>query len=138
METKLEVSVISPVFNERENLKTFVDAVAEVMRSTGMSWELIIVDDGSDDGSTTVIKELTNQDNIKCLLLAKNYGQTTAIQAGFDNAIGKYLVTLDSDLQNDPEDIPALLHKLIEEEIDLVVGWRKNRKDNYFLSNLQS
>lgn len=138
MEKKLEVSIISPVFNERENLKTFVDSVIKVMHSTGMSWELIIVDDGSDDGSTTVIKELTNQDNIKCLLLAKNYGQTTAIQAGFDNAIGKYLVTLDSDLQNDPKDIPALLHKLIEEELDLVVGWRKNRKDNYFLRNLPS
>ena len=138
MEKKLEVSVISPVFNERENLKTFVDSVTKVMHSTDMSWELIIVDDGSDDGSTTVIKELTNQDNIKCLLLAKNYGQTTAIQAGFDNAIGKYLVTLDSDLQNDPKDIPALLHKLIEEELDLVVGWRKNRKDNYFLRNLPS
>jgi glycosyltransferase involved in cell wall biosynthesis len=138
MEKKLEVSVISPVFNERENLKTFVDSVTKVMNSTGMSWELIVVDDGSDDGSTTVIKELTNQDNIKCLLLAKNYGQTTAIQAGFDNAIGKYLVTLDSDLQNDPKDIPALLHKLIEEELDLVVGWRKNRKDNYFLRNLPS
>ena len=138
MEKKLEVSVISPVFNERENLKTFVDSVTKVMHSTGMSWELIVVDDGSDDGSTTVIKELTNQDNIKCLLLAKNYGQTTAIQAGFDNAIGKYLVTLDSDLQNDPKDIPALLHKLIEEELDLVVGWRKNRKDNYFLRNLPS
>ena len=108
------------------------------MHSTGMSWELIVVDDGSDDGSTTVIKELTNQDNIKCLLLAKNYGQTTAIQAGFDNAIGKYLVTLDSDLQNDPKDIPALLHKLIEGELDLVVGWRKDRKDNYFLRNLPS
>lgn len=138
MEKKLEVSIISPVFNERENLKNFVDSVIKVMHSTGMSWELIVVDDGSDDGSTTVIKELTNQDNIKCLLLAKNYGQTTAIQAGFDNAIGKYLVTLDSDLQNDPKDIPALLHKLIEEELDLVVGWRKNRKDNYFLRNLPS
>ena len=138
MEKKLEVSIISPVFNERENLKTFVDSVIKVMHSTGMSWELIVVDDGSDDGSTTVIKELTNQDNIKCLLLAKNYGQTTAIQAGFDNAIGKYLVTLDSDLQNDPKDIPALLHKLIEEELDLVVGWRKNRKDDYFLRNLPS
>ena len=138
MEKKLEVSIISPVFNERENLKTFVDSVIKVMHSTDMSWELIVVDDGSDDGSTTVIKELTNQENIKCLLLAKNYGQTTAIQAGFDNAIGKYLVTLDSDLQNDPKDIPALLHKLIEEELDLVVGWRKNRKDNYFLRNLPS
>ena len=138
METKLEVSVISPVFNERENLKTFVDAVAEVMCSTGMSWELIIVDDGSDDGSAEAIKELINQENIRCLLLSKNYGQTTAIQAGFDNAVGKYLVTLDSDMQNDPKDIPALLNKLIKEELDLVVGWRKNRKDNYFLRNLPS
>ncbi len=138
METKLEVSVISPVFNERENLKTFVDAVAEVMRSTGMSWELIIVDDGSDDGSAEAIKELVNQENIRCLLLSKNYGQTTAIQAGFDNAMGKYLVTLDSDLQNDPKDISALLNKLIKEDLDLVVGWRKNRKDNYFLRNLPS
>ena len=138
MEKKLEVSVISPVFNERENLKTFVDAVAEVMRSTGMSWELIIVDDGSDDGSAEAIKELINQENISCLLLSKNYGQTTAIQAGFDNAVGKYLVTLDSDMQNDPKDIPALLNKLIKEELDLVVGWRKNRKDNYFLRNLPS
>ena len=138
MEKKLEVSVISPVFNERENLKTFVDAVAEVMRSTGMSWELIFVDDGSDDGSAEAIKELINQENIRCLLLSKNYGQTTAIQAGFDNAEGKYLVTLDSDMQNDPKDIPALLNKLIKEELDLVVGWRKNRKDNYFLRNLPS
>ena len=138
MEAKLEVSVISPVFNERENLKTFVDSVAKVMRSTGMSWELIIVDDGSDDGSADAIKELINQENTRCLLLSKNYGQTTAIQAGFDNAVGKYFVTLDSDLQNDPKDIPALLDKLIKEELDLVVGWRKNRKDNYFLRNLPS
>ena len=138
MEAKLEVSVISPVFNERENLKTFVDSVAKVMRSTGMSWELIIVDDGSDDGSADVIKELINQENTRCLLLSKNYGQTTAIQAGFDNALGKYFVTLDSDLQNDPKDIPALLDKLIKEELDLVVGWRKDRKDNYFLRNLPS
>jgi glycosyltransferase involved in cell wall biosynthesis len=70
--------------------------------------------------------------------LSKNFGQTTAIQAGFDSAHGKFLVTLDSDLQNDPSDIPALLEKLIEEDLDLVVGWRKNRKDNYFLRNLPS
>lgn len=138
MEAKLEVSVISPVFNERENLKTFVDSVTKVMRSTGMSWELIIVDDGSEDGSAGAIKELINQENTRCLLLSKNYGQTTAIQAGFDNAVGKYFVTLDSDLQNDPKDIPALLDKLIKEELDLVVGWRKDRKDNYFLRNLPS
>ena len=71
MEKKLEVSVISPVFNERENLKTFVDSVTKVMHSTGMSWELIIVDDGSDDGSTTVIKELTTTDGGTLLTLIK-------------------------------------------------------------------
>ena len=108
------------------------------MNSTNMSWELIIVDDGSNDGSSKILKKIGHQENIRSILLSKNYGQTTAIQAGFDNAVGKYFVTLDSDLQNDPKDIPALLEKLINEELDLVVGWRKDRKDNYFFRNLPS
>ena len=138
MEKKLDVSIVSPVFNEVENLKAFVESVTKIMNSENMSWELIIVDDGSQDGSSSIVKEIGHQENIRGILLSKNYGQTTAIQAGFDNAVGKYLVTLDSDLQNDPKDIPALLKKLINEELDLVVGWRKDRKDNYFLRNLPS
>ena len=138
MEKKLDVSIVSPVFNEVENLKTFVESVTKIMNSENMSWELIIVDDGSEDGSSSIVREIGHQENIRGILLSKNYGQTTAIQAGFDNAVGKYLVTLDSDLQNDPKDIPALLQKLIDEELDLVVGWRKDRKDNYFLRNLPS
>ena len=138
MEKKLDISVISPVFNEVENLETFVESVAEVMNSTNMSWELIIVDDGSNDGSSKILKKIGHQENIRSILLSKNYGQTTAIQAGFDNAVGEYFVTLDSDLQNDPKDIPTLIKKLINEELDLVVGWRKDRKDNYFFRNLPS
>ena len=138
MEKKLNISVISPVFNEIENLETFVESVTEVMNSINMSWELIIVDDGSDDGSSKILKKIGHQENIRSILLSKNYGQTTAIQAGFDNAVGEYFVTLDSDLQNDPKDIPTLIQKLIKEELDLVVGWRKDRKDNYFFRNLPS
>ncbi len=138
MEAKLDISIISPVFNERENLKNFVETVAEVMVSSNMTWELIIVDDGSDDGSSEIVKDLAHKENIHSILLSKNYGQTAAIQAGFDCALGNYLVTLDSDLQNDPKDIPALLQKLIKEDLDLVVGWRKDRKDNYFFRNLPS
>lgn len=138
MEKKLNISVISPVFNEVENLETFAESVTEVMNSINMSWELIIVDDGSDDGSSKILKKIGHQENIRSILLSKNYGQTTAIQAGFDNAVGEYFVTLDSDLQNDPKDIPTLIKKLINEELDLVVGWRKDRKDNYFFRNLPS
>ena len=138
MEKKLDISVISPVFNELENLETFVESVTAVMNSTNMSWELILVDDGSNDGSSKILKKIGHQENIRSILLSKNYGQTTAIQAGFDNAVGKYFVTLDSDLQNDPKDIPMLIKKLINEELDLVVGWRKDRKDNYFFRNLPS
>ena len=138
MEKKLDISVISPVFNELENLETFVESVTVVMNSTNMSWELIIVDDGSDDGSSKILKKIGHRENIRSILLSKNYGQTTAIQAGFDNAVGEYFVTLDSDLQNDPKDIPTLIQKLINEELDLVVGWRKDRKDNYFFRNLPS
>ena len=138
MDKNIEISVIAPVLDEKENLVSFVDSVTKIMIRHGKEWELIIVDDGSTDGSTDVLKNLSTNPRIRTLLLSKNFGQTSAIQAGFDNALGKYFVTLDSDLQNDPEDIPNLLNKLTKENLDLVVGWRKNRKDNYFLRNFPS
>ena len=138
MDKNIEISVIAPVLDEKENLVSFVDSVSKIMIRYGKEWELIIVDDGSTDGSPDVLKNLSTNPRIRTLLLSKNFGQTSAIQAGFDNALGKYFVTLDSDLQNDPEDIPNLLNKLTKENLDLVVGWRKNRKDNYFLRNFPS
>jgi len=138
MEKNIEISVIAPVLDEKENLTSFVNSITMVMNEFGKEWEMIIIDDGSTDGSADTLKSLSTNPRIRSLLLAKNFGQTSAMQAGFDNALGKYFVTLDSDLQNDPKDIPNLLKKLIDENLDLVVGWRKNRKDNYLLRNFPS
>ena len=138
MEKNIEISVIAPVLDEKENLISFVNSVITVMNEFGKEWEMIIIDDGSTDGSADTLKSLSTNSRIRSLLLAKNFGQTSAIQAGFDNALGKYFVTLDSDLQNDPKDIPNKLKKLIDENLDLVVGWRKNRKDNNILRNFPS
>ena len=123
MDKNIEISVIAPVLDEKDNLISFVDSVTKVMDEYGKEWEMIIVDDGSTDGSTDILKSLSADSRIRSLFLSKNFGQTSAIQAGFDNAHGKYFVTLDSDLQNDPKDIPNLLKKLTNENLDLVVGW---------------
>ncbi len=135
----MDVSIISPVFNEKDNLEPFIKQVSDALSNEAWTWELILVDDGSEDGSLNLLQKLSkSQKNLRIISLSKNFGQTSAIQAGFDNASGKYLVTLDSDLQNDPKDIPNLLHKLINENLDLVVGWRKDRKDNFLFRNLPS
>lgn len=139
MDENIEISIISPVYNESDNIEIFINKVFQVMGESSFNWELIIIDDGSTDGSRDILKKLSKEKpELRALLLSKNFGQTPAIQAGFDKAKGKYFVTLDSDLQNDPKDIPRVLNKLIDEELDLVVGWRKNRKDNFFLRNFPS
>ena len=137
MTQSLDISIISPIYNEVENIDPFIKSVEETMSTQNWSWELILIDDGSDDGSLEKLKSITTEKtNIRVLALSKNFGQTPAIQAGFDNAYGKFYVTLDSDLQNDPKDIPLIINKLIQEDLDLVVGWRKQRKDNFFMRNL--
>ena len=139
MDENIEISIISPVYNESDNIEIFINKVFQVMGESSRNWELIMIDDGSTDGSRDILKKLSKEKpELRALLLSKNFGQTPAIQAGFDKAKGKYFVTLDSDLQNDPKDIPRVLNKLIDEELDLVVGWRKNRKDNFFLRNFPS
>ena len=139
MESKTDISIISPIYNEQENIRNFVSAVYSTMSSQNCNWELILVDDGSIDESRSLLKSLAkDHHNLRVLLLSKNFGQTPAIQAGFDHAKGNVIVTLDSDLQNDPKDIPLLVNKLKNENLDLVVGWRKDRKDNFFLRNFPS
>ena len=139
MESKTDISIISPIYNEQENIRNFVSAVYSTMSSQNCKWELILVDDGSTDESRSLLKSLAkDHHNLRVLLLSKNFGQTPAIQAGFDHAKGNVIVTLDSDLQNDPKDIPLLVNKLKNENLDLVVGWRKDRKDNFFLRNFPS
>jgi len=127
--TRPEVSLVVPIYNEVESLPQLIKAIASVLTSTQLSYELICVDDGSTDGSAQLLKEQAlTYPNLRAVLLRRNYGQTAAMAAGFDYARGFAIVTLDGDLQNDPIDIPILLAKL-SEGYDLVSGWRQNRQD---------
>ena len=124
-----DVSVVVPIHNEVESLPHLLEAIASTLSVTDLSYEIICVDDGSTDGSPRFLKEQAQiRNDLKAVILRRNYGQTAAMAAGFYYALGKAIVTLDADLQNDPADIPMLLAKL-EEGYDLVNGWRKNRQD---------
>lgn len=123
------VSVVVPIYNEVESIPTLLNAIAGALSESGLTYEVICVDDGSRDGSDRLLKqEATQRPYLKVIILRRNYGQTAAIAAGFKYATGQVVTTLDGDLQNDPADIPMLLTKL-EEGYDLVSGWRKNRQD---------
>ncbi len=125
------ISILAPIYNERDNLPDLLARVEAVMSSQPRTWELICVDDGSRDGSDRIMAELaTTRPWFRPFYLRRNYGQSTAMQAGFDAARGEVLVTIDGDMQNDPGDIPRLLDMLDERpEVDIISGWRKNRQD---------
>ncbi len=126
---QLDLSVVVPIYNEAESIETLIQAIADAVAQTNLSYEIICVDDGSKDGSTQVLTDLSSRRiDLKAVILRRNYGQTPAMAAGFESAEGKVIVTLDGDLQNDPADIPMLLAKL-DEGYDLVSGWRRKRQD---------
>ncbi|MGL5062807.1 MAG: glycosyltransferase family 2 protein [Microcoleus sp.] len=125
-----DVSAVVPVYNEVESLPHLIEAIASALQASGLTYQIICVDDGSKDGSAALLQEMAgSRDDLCAVILRRNYGQTAAMSAGFDRARGRVIVTLDGDLQNDPADIPLLLAKL-DEGYDLVSGWRKNRQDN--------
>jgi glycosyltransferase involved in cell wall biosynthesis len=124
-----DVSVVLPIHDEVESLPLLLEAIASTLSSSQVNYEIICVDDGSTDGSGDFLKkEAQTRTDLKAVILRRNYGQTAAMAAGFHYAVGKAIVTLDADLQNDPADIPMLLAKL-DEGYDLVSGWRQNRQD---------
>ncbi|MCP9839093.1 glycosyltransferase family 2 protein [Synechococcus sp. J7-Johnson] len=124
-----ELSVVIPLFNEEESLGPLVEKVLASLRPLGRSFELVLVDDGSSDGTASRLEELAAATpELVAVLLRRNYGQTAAMAAGFDASHGAVIVTLDGDLQNDPADIPLLLDRL-EQGYDLVSGWRHQRQD---------
>lgn len=124
-----DVSIVVPIYNEVESLPQLVEAIASSLNDTQLNYELICVDDGSKDGSAELLKQLAlTYPHLRAVILRRNYGQTAAMAAGFKNARGRIIVSLDGDLQNDPADIPMLLAKL-HEGYDLVTGWRVNRQD---------
>ena len=123
------ISIIIPVFNECESIRYLLDEVLNVMQNNTLNCELIVVNDGSNDNTSTVLDELTIKiKELSVISLRKNYGQTAAMSAGFDNSKGEIVITLDGDLQNDPNDIPKLISN-INEGYDLICGWRYERKD---------
>jgi glycosyltransferase involved in cell wall biosynthesis len=135
----MNLSLITPVYNEEENLPLLFEAVYKTMSALQHSWEIVFVDDGSRDGSLAVLQEFAQKDpsHVRVVSFRRNFGQTAAIAAGIDYAKGDIIVLLDADLQNDPADIPDMLAKL-DEGYDLVSGWRKHRKDNALTRNLPS
>lgn len=132
------ISVVVPIHNEFENIPRLYAAVEPVLSEMGRPWELLLVDDGSTDGSKEELAKLAGQDrNVKVIEFRNNFGQTAAMAAGIRHASGEIIVTMDGDLQNDPTDIPMMVDKL-EEGYDLVHGWRKNRQDTFINRKLPS
>ena len=128
----MNVSIVVPVYNELDNLGPLHQSLASVCRSLGYPYEIVLVDDGSTDGSSAALDALADRDPaVKVIHFCRNFGQTAALNAGLHTATGDVIVTLDADLQNEPADIPRLLAKL-EEGFDLVHGWRKERHDAMF------
>ena len=132
------VSVIVPVFNELDNVELMYLELISAMDQQDRPFELVVVDDGSRDGTTNRLRQIAADDErVKLVLFRRNYGQTAAMHAGIQNANGDFIVTIDGDLQNDPRDIPMMLDKL-DEGFDLVHGWRKDRKDHLLSRKIPS
>lgn len=127
----LELSVVIPVYNERENLRPLHDELLSALEPLGVPYEIIYADDGSTDGSGEILDQIRREDPVTLVLhLRRNFGQTAAMAAGFDHARGRVVATLDADLQNDPADIPRLLERI--RDCDIVSGWRRRRKDAFW------
>jgi len=135
----VDLTVSIPIFNERENIPLLLAELRPVLNGLGRSYEILFVDDGSEDGSFEVIREFALQDKrIRALRFRRNVGQTAALDAGFKESRGEVIVTMDGDVQNDPADIPKLLHAMDEGDYDIVSGWRRDRKDRFLTRRLPS
>lgn len=138
MENRPEISVVIPAHNEEQNLLPLFDRLISTLERVGRSFEIVIVDDASTDGSVRLLARLArNEPRLTAVCLRRNSGQTAALAAGFETAAGEIVVAMDGDLQHAPEDIPSLLAK-IDEGFDLVNGWRANRVDRFLTRRLPS
>lgn len=127
MNKEIKISVVIPVYNEQDSVKNLYEENVRVLNALNQSYEIIFINDGSTDETLNVLKTLTP---IKIIDFRKNFGQTAALDAGFKYAKGEFIIAMDGDGQNDPNDIPRLIEKLKKENLDVVTGWRKNRKDS--------
>ena len=135
----MDISVVISLFNEEESLAELTQGISSVIEKMGASYEIIMVNDGSTDASWKMIKELSGKNNnIKGICFRRNYGKSAALYCGFEAAQGDVVITMDADLQDDPNEIPELYRMIKEEGYDLVSGWKKKRLDNKFSKNLPS
>lgn len=135
----LSVSAVVPLFNEEGNVEALYKELSSSLSGTKGGYEIIFVNDGSTDSTLSILKKIAGSDRkVKVINLTKNFGQSAAFQAGFDNSRNAVIVTLDGDLQNDPADIPPMVKLLEEESADAVVGWRRKRMDPLFSKKIPS
>ena len=134
----VDISIVVPVYNEQDNVGAVYTAISSALQAMGCAYEIIMVDDGSSDGSYSVLTRLAAEDAaLKVIRFRRNFGQTAAMSAGFDYANGDIIIPMDGDLQNDPADIPRLVAK-IHEGYDVVSGWRRDRKDTFISRKIPS
>jgi len=130
MSKNIEISIVIPLFNEDESLPELHDWIVRVMKENNFTYEVIFIDDGSKDKSWAVIEELRERnENVKGIKFQRNYGKSAALQKGFEMAIGNYVVTMDADLQDSPEEVPSMIEMMKDQDLDLVSGWKKKRYD---------
>ncbi|GAL71374.1 glycosyltransferase family 2 protein [Jejuia pallidilutea] len=135
----MNISVVIPLLNEEESLTELHDWIARVMQSNRFSYEIIFIDDGSTDGSWKIISELSLKDhNVKGIRFLRNFGKSQALHAGFEKAQGDVVITMDADLQDNPDEIPELYKMITSDGFDLVSGWKKKRYDAVIKKNLPS
>ena len=135
----MNISIVIPLLNEEESLEELYDWIAKVMQSNRYLYEIIFIDDGSTDTSWNVIENLSLKDQcVKAIRFQKNYGKSQALDAGFELATGNVVITMDADLQDNPEEIPELYDLIVTENFDLISGWKKKRYDNVFTKNIPS
>ncbi|MBN4079546.1 glycosyltransferase family 2 protein [Beggiatoa alba] len=135
------LSVVIPLFNEEGSVTPLIERTNEALANFASKWELLLVDDGSSDDTVAIIKRILADQglsHIRLLELQRNFGQTAAMQAGIDVARGDVIVTMDGDLQNDPIDIPRMVSRLLNDDLDLLSGWRKNRQDKLLMRKIPS
>jgi len=132
LKLEMDISIVVPLFNEEESLRDLAAWIAKVMQKHGFSYEVLMVDDGSDDGSWDAIEELcrTYRD-VKGLRFKRNYGKSAALHCGFQETQGDVIITMDADLQDSPEEIPELFNMIQKERYDIVSGWKKKRYDPF-------
>ena len=135
----MNLSIIIPLLNESDSLRELNSWISKSFKNRCLRYEVIYIDDGSNDSSWAIIEEIANYNkNVKGISFTRNFGKSQALRVGFSEALGEYVATLDADLQDSPEEIPIMIDKLIKHNLDMISGWKKKRYDSFFLKRLPS